>query len=293
VAEARTSVRTYTGQSFERLLRNRLGIAAGVAIGVLALVAITEPVLVDYVIRHNVADQDLAEPFASPGAAHWLGTDELGRDTMARLIGGARVSLSIALLTVTLSLAVGGGIGMVSGFVGGWLDNLLMRLVDIVLAIPQILLFMLLSILFRPGIVSLALIIASVSWVTVARIVRSEVLSLRTRDFILATRSVGASQLRLLGRHIFPNVLPTLIVTATLGVGQIILVEAALDYLGLGVQPPTSSWGNMLSNAQSYFTNSTILVIAPGSLIVLTVLALNLFGNAIRDAFDPRVVHAE
>lgn len=269
-----------------------MGVAAGIAIGVLALVAITEPVLLDHVIRHNVADQDLARPFASPGAGHWLGTDELGRDTMARLVGGARVSLSIALLTVTLSLAIGGGIGMVSGFAGGWLDSLLMRLVDIVLAIPQILLFMLLSILFRPGIVSLALIIASVSWVSVARIVRSEVLSLRSRDFILASRSVGAPPLRLLGRHILPNVLPTLIVTATLGVGQIILVEAALDYLGLGVQPPTPSWGNMLSNAQSYFTNSAILVIAPGSLIVLTVLALNLFGNAIRDAFDPRVVHA-
>ncbi len=289
VAEPRSEVRSYSGQSLDRLRRDRYALAAGMVIVILTVIAILEPLLLQYVIHHNVADQDLGDPFVGLSAQHWLGTDELGRDTMARLVAGARVSLYIAFLAVALAVTFGGGVGILAGYVGGWVDNLLMRLVDIVLAIPQILLFMLLSILLRPGIVALALIIAGVSWISVARIVRSEVLSLRTRDFIMATRSIGASPLRLLARHVFPNVMPTLVVTASLGVGQIILVEAALDYLGLGVQPPTPSWGNMLSNAQSYFMNSPILVIAPGCLIVVTVLALTLFGNAIRDAFDPRI----
>jgi peptide/nickel transport system permease protein len=158
-----------------------------------------------------------------------------------------------------------------------------------VLAVPAIFLFILMSILLRPTPITLAMIIASVGWGGVARLVRGEVLSIKQRDFMLATRSIGARDPRLIFLHLLPNALPVLIVAASLGVGQIILIEAALDFLGLGIQPPTASWGNMLSNSQSYFYHSIWLVILPGVTIFTTVLASNIFGNAVRDAFDPRL----
>ena len=164
-----------------------------------------------------------------------------------------------------------------------------MRTVDVVLSIPAVFLFILMSILFRPNAITLSLIIASVGWGVLARLVRGEVLSVRSRDFMLATRSIGAGDLRLIGRHLLPNVLPIMVVAASLAVGQVILIEAALDFLGLGILPPTPSWGNMLTNAQSYFVHSGWLVIFPGFTIFITVLAANLFGNAVRDAFDPRL----
>ena len=199
------------------------------------------------------------------------------------------MTLGVASLTVVLSLTLGTTVGLLAGYYGRWLDDLLMRIVDVFLAIPAIFLFILMSILFRPNAFTLAAIIASVGWGGVARLVRGEVLSVKQRDFILATRSVGAKDLRLIVRHLLPNVLPILIVAASLGVGQIILIEAALDFLGLGIQPPTPSWGNMLTNAESYFFHSGWLVVFPGVTIFITVLASNLFGNAVRDAFDPRL----
>jgi peptide/nickel transport system permease protein len=164
-----------------------------------------------------------------------------------------------------------------------------MRLVDIVLAFPAVFLYILMAILFRPSILTLSVIIASVAWANIARLVRGEVLTLENRDFMLATRSVGAGNARLMFRHLLPNALPVLIVAASLYVGQVILIEAALDFLGLGIQEPTASWGNMLSNSQVYFVHSAWLVILPGLCIFVTVLATNVFGNAVRDAFDPRI----
>jgi len=180
-------------------------------------------------------------------------------------------------------------VALAAGYYGGLLDDVLMRVVDVVLAIPAVFLYILMAILFRPTAVTLSIIIASVGWASLARLVRSEVLSLRTRDYMLATRSLGAGDLRLILRHLLPNALPLMIVAASLGLAQVVLIEAALDFLGLGIQPPTASWGNMLSNAQVYFVHSTWLVVLPGTCIFITVLAANLFGNAIRDAFDPRL----
>ncbi len=280
---------SYWNESWERLRANRIGVAAGVLILVFALIALLAPLFSAVLTHYQPQTIDLSATFRAPGAPHYLGTDELGRDTLTRLIWGARVTLGVALLTVGVSLTVGTAVGMLAGYYGGWLDDVLMRLVDTVLAIPAIFLFILMSILFRPTPVSLALIIASVGWGQVARLVRGEVLSVKQRDFILATRSIGARNLRLMLRHLLPNVLPVLIVAASLGVGQIILIEAALDFLGLGIQPPTASWGNMLTNAESYFFHSVWLVYFPGVMIFVTVLASNVFGNAIRDAFDPRL----
>ena len=280
---------SYWNESWERLRHNPIGMMSGALILVFALVAIAAPVLSAVLTHFQPQSIDLSSTFKPPGQTHLLGTDELGRDTLTRLIWGGRVSLGIAFLTVGMSLTVGTTVGMAAGYYGGWIDDVLMRFVDTVLAIPAIFLFILMSILIHPTPVTLAAIIASVGWGSVARLVRGEVLSVKQRDFILATRSIGARDVRMMVRHLLPNVLPVLIVAASLGVGQIILIEAALDFLGLGIQPPTASWGNMLTNAESYFYHSAWLVYFPGIMIFVTVLCSNIFGNAVRDAFDPRL----
>lgn len=280
---------SYWNESWERLRDNRIGLGAGALILLLALIAIAAPLFSAVVTHFQPQTVNLDITFRPPGSGNWLGTDELGRDTLTRIIWGGRVSLGVAFLTVGISLTVGSSVGMIAGYYGKWVDDILMRIVDTVLSIPAIFLFILMSILFKPNALSLAAIIASVGWGGVARLVRGEVLSVKERDFILATRSVGARDFRLMVRHLLPNVLPVLIVAASLGVGQIILVEAALDFLGLGIQPPTASWGNMLTNSQSYFYHDIWLVIFPGVMIFVTVLASNVFGNSIRDAFDPRL----
>lgn len=280
---------SYWDQSWERLRANRIGMACGALILVLAAIAIAAPVISTYLTHYAYTDQDLTHIFQPPGHAHWLGTDELGRDTLTRLVYGAQVSLTVGFLTVALSLAAGGTVGLISGYYGGWADNVLMRLVDTLLSIPSIFLYILMSILLRPNAITLSVIIAFVGWGNVARLVRAESLSIKTRDFITATRSIGARDARLILRHLLPNALPVMIVAASLAVGQVILIEAALSYLGLGIQPPTASWGNMLSNAQQYLYHSAYLVIFPGVCIFVTVLAANIFGSAVRDAFDPRL----
>jgi peptide/nickel transport system permease protein len=287
--EARRPAQSYWNESWERLRANRIGMVAGSLIVVLAAIAIAAPLFTQFLTHFEPFRLDLDHTFQPPGQPHLLGTDELGRDTLTRLIYGGRVTLGVAFLTVALSLSLGTTVGLVAGYYGRWVDDLLMRFVDVVLAFPAIFLFILMSILFRPTPITLAAIIASVGWGGVARLVRGEVLSVKQRDFILATRSIGARDVRLIVRHLLPNVLPVLIVAASLGVGQIILIEAALDFLGLGIQPPTASWGNMLTNSESYFFHSTWLVYFPGITIFVTVLAANLFGNAVRDAFDPRL----
>jgi peptide/nickel transport system permease protein len=287
--EARRPAQSYWNESWERLRSNRIGIVCGSLILVLALIAIAAPVISHFLTHYEPFQLDLDNTFQPPGHPHLLGTDELGRDTLTRLIYGGRVTLGVAFLTVALSLTLGTTVGLAAGFYGRWIDDLLMRFVDVVLAFPAIFLFILMAILFRPTPITLAAIIASVGWGGVARLVRGEVLSVKQRDFILATQSIGARDGRLIFRHLLPNVLPVLIVAASLGVGQIILIEAALDFLGLGIQPPTASWGNMLTNSQSYFFHSVWLVNFPGITIFVTVLAANLFGNAVRDAFDPRL----
>jgi peptide/nickel transport system permease protein len=276
-------------ESWGRLVENRLGMAAGGLIALLALIAIAAPLLSAYVTHYDPARQDLNNNFDFPGRVHWLGSDELGRDTLTRLIWGARISLGVGFLTVAIQLTFGAAVGLVSGYYGRVVDNLLMRVVDVVLAFPPIFLFIGLSILLRPSTLTLSLIIAFVGWGVVARLVRGEVLSIKNRDFMMATRSIGARDTRLMLAHLLPNAMPVMIVAASLALGQIILIEAALDFLGLGIQPPTASWGNMLTNAETYFVHSTWLLIFPGVTIFVTVLAANVFGNAVRDAFDPRL----
>jgi len=286
----RDAPRSYLSESWLRLRENRLGVAAGVLILVLAAIAIAAPLLSALVTHHDPGRQDLAAQFLAPGrGGYLLGADELGRDTLTRLVYGARVTLGIGFLTVAIMLTVGSLVGLAAGHFGGLLDGVLMRVVDVVLAFPAVFLYILMAMLFRPSVVALSVIIASVAWANIARLVRGEVLTLEQRDFMLATRSLGAGDARLMFRHLLPNALPVLIVAASLYVGQVILIEAALDFLGLGIQEPTASWGNMLSNSQVYFVHSAWLVVIPGICIFVTVLATNIFGNAVRDAYDPRL----
>jgi len=283
-----TATYTFWRVAAARLRSDRQAVAAFVLLSLLALLAIGAPLIVALLTHRQPTDQDLTNLFASPGRHHWLGTDNLGRDTLTRLAFGARVTLGIAFLTVFFALTIGVVVGLCSGYFGGWVDEVLMRFVDAVLALPALFLYMLLAIIFRPGPVALALIIASVNWCATARLVRAETLALRGNEYVLAARSLGATARRTVVRHILPHTLPTVIVAGSISVGYVILIEAALDFLGLGIQPPTPSWGNMLTNAQSFLYQSPLLAILPGGLILLTVVSLNLLGNALRDALDPK-----
>lgn len=285
---------SFWSESLERLRSNRVGMVAGVVILVFGLVALFAPQIAQYVARYDPNRQYLVDQFQAPNLKHWMGTDELGRDTFTRLVYGARVSYLVAFLSVTISLTIGTAVGIVSGFYGGIVDRLLMRFVDMLLSVPSLYLLILFSVIQPFGLstaqpATLAIVIAILGWGGLARLVRGDVLGQRSRDYVLAARSLGASGTHIMFRHILPNVAPLVIVVASLSVGGIILAEAALDFIGLGVLPPTSSWGNMLTNAQSYFFHSLTLVLAPGLLIFIAVLCFNLFGNAVRDAFDPKL----
>jgi len=279
----------YWRESWRRLHANRVGLASGLVILLLALLALAAPLLSAHVLHQDPLSQDLRATFQGPGSAHWLGTDNLGRDLLARLLYGSRVSLSVGFLSVAIATSIGAAAGIAAGYYGGVADDVLMRMVDILLAIPGLYLLILVTAVVSVNTVTLACLIAFIGWGPLARLVRGEVLSVRSRDFVLATRSIGAGDLRIMLRHVLPNVLHVMIVAASLGVGSVILLEAALDFIGLGVAPPTPTWGNMLSSAQTFFTHSVWLVVLPGAMIFLSVLATNLVGNAVRDAFDPRL----
>jgi peptide/nickel transport system permease protein len=282
--------RGYWKEATGRLRRNRIGVASGLVLVFFVLVAVTSPLLAALITHAGPQSIDLVNTFLPPLTPHHiLGTDDLGRDELTRMLYGAQVSMGIGFLALAVSLTVGAAVGLLAGYYGGLIDGLLMRFVDIILAVPAIFLFILMSILFKPNTITLALIISSVGWGSIARLVRGEVLSVRTRDFMVATRALGASDARLIVRHLLPNVLHVLIVFGSLYLGQVVLIEAALDFLGLGISPAIPSWGNMLTNSQTFFFHSSWLVIWPGVTIFVTVLAANLFGNAIRDAFDPRL----
>ena len=282
--------------AWQRFRRDKLAMLGGATIIILILAAIGAPLLSKYVTQYTPQKIELGgilKPIGyqkSPDLpVHVLGTDELGRDVLTRIIYGGRVSLYVSFLTVAISLTIGTLLGALAGFYGGVVDTLLMRFVDIVYAIPGLFLLILISVVFRPGVTGLAFVLASLSWIGVSRLVRGEFLSLKARDFVDAARVVGAGNARLIFRHILPNATSPIIVAATLQMGGVILTETALSFLGMGVRPPTPSWGNMLTNAQQYLYRAPHLIIIPGFFIFITVLAGNLMGNGLRDALDPRL----
>jgi peptide/nickel transport system permease protein len=235
--------------------------------------------LAPWIAPHAPEAIDLAARRGPPSLSHWFGTDDLGRDLFARVLFGARVSLAIGVLAAALTVALGAGIGMVAGSAGRWLDALLMRVADAFLAVPRLPLLMIASVILRPGIVTLSVLVAAVSWMETARVVRAEVRSLVTRGFVEAGRAIGASGLQSIWRHILPNVVPTLVVATTLAVGRSILLESAMSFFGVGVQPPTASWGNMLYQAQATMATEPWLALFPGAAILISVLTVNALGE--------------
>ncbi len=285
-------------------MSNRLALAGGLILAVLAVVAVCAP----WLAPHDPLQVSLPNALLPPSATYPLGTDTLGRDVLSRLIYGTRISLVIGLVAVGIAVLVGSAVGALAGFYGGWLDALLMRLVDTLLSIPTIFLLLaviamdpserllqlvrlplvggLVSVLLKvvdPQILVLMAVIGLMSWMGVARLVRAEILSLKEREFVLAARVLGASSWRLITTHLLPNAMAPVLVSATLGVGGAILTESVLSYLGLGVQPPTPSWGNILNEGRIALGVAWWLTLAPGLCILVTVLAFNLLGEGIRE----------
>lgn len=267
-----------------RLRRNHLAMI-GLAI-VLTLIFVA--IFADYIAPFKYSRQHLRETLQAPNAKYLLGTDEFGRDVLSRLIYGARVSLQVGLVAVSISLLVGGSLGAIAGFYGGKLDNLIMRLMDVQLAVPSTLLAIAIAAALGPGLFNLMIAVGISSVPRFARLLRASVLSVKEMEFVEAARAMGASDFRIIVLHILPNCCAPLIVQATLSVANAILSSASLSFIGLGIQPPYPEWGGMLSSARDYLRSSPYLSMFPGIAIVVTIIALNFIGDGLRDALDPK-----
>ena len=241
-----------------------------------------------FVVQYDPDAVDLMSVRAKPSAEHLLGCDELGRDLLTRLLYGGRISMAVGLTSALLSIMLGSFIGALAGYYGGIVDSLLMRFTDLVLTIPTLPLLMTLAVIFKPSPIFLVVMIALLMWPSSARLVRSRFLTLRELDYIKAARATGESDARMILTHLLPNSLDVIIVTATLSVGNSIIMESTLSFLGCGINPPTASWGNMLQNAQNTMATAPLTAIAPGLMILLTVLAFNFLGDGLDDAIDPK-----
>jgi peptide/nickel transport system permease protein len=266
-----------------------MALSALTVVTLLVLMAVCAPLISKYITHVSPSKQSLLHNFEPPSKEHWFGTDEYGRDVLTRIAYGARVSLGVAFAAVIVAVFLGTLVGSLAGYFGRWVDTALMRFVDTLLSIPGIVLLILISSLFRVGPLQLALIIAALGWFGLSRILRAEILSVKRREYVEAARVIGANDRMIIFRHIIPNVTHLIIVFATGAIPTYILLEAALSFLGLGIQPPTPSWGNMLTNAQQYIYKSKGLVFIPGFFISITVLSLIIVGYAMRDALDPRL----
>lgn len=267
-----------------RVRRNPVGLGAFVLLCLLALMVLLGP----FVYRVSPEATDPLNILAGASALHPLGTDELGRDMLSRILHGGRVSLSVGLLSMLVGLTIGILAGGVAGYFKGTTETIVMRLVDVFMAIPSFFLILVIVTVFGNTPLMVVITVGIGFWAQMARVVYAEFSKYRGREFVEAMHALGASHPRIMFRHIFPQVLPQAIVLATLGVGWAILTEAALSYLGLGIQPPLASWGNMLQNAQAYLYSNPMLAVYPGIFIAATVLIFNVLGNALRDILDPR-----
>jgi len=261
----------------------RLTVGATIIVAI-SLAAIAAP----WIVSHPPDAQDPVQRLAAPSGSYPLGADSFGRDTLSRLLYAGRVSLSVGILSMAITVIVGVLVGAVAGFYGGWTDRILMRLTDLVLVIPTYFLLILTVATFGRSLGLLILMIGVTSWPTNARVVRGQILQLRQQDYVTVARVAGATDWWLIGRHLLPQLIPIVIASATIRVANNILIESGLSYLGLGVQPPTPTWGNMVTDGADYMRQAWWLVAIPGGTIFLVVLAFNLFGEGLRDALDPR-----
>ena len=279
---------TLARRVFHRFLRHRLAVGGAIVLSLIVLCSLLAPL----VARHDPVEIDLKVPREAPSTAHWLGTDLIGRDVWSRVIYGGRTSLSVGILAVAIYVAIGTLLGSLAGYFGGLLDQIIMRFTDTLMSIPSLLMVIVFVSIIGPSLGSVILVIGLIEWSRTCRLMRGQMLALREEEFVTAARAVGNSPARIILRHMLPNTFAPLIVLATFGVANAILLEAALSFLGLGVRPPTPSWGGMLNEAQSPAVLATMpwLWISPGVAIAATVLAVNFIGDGLRDAFDLRSV---
>ena len=274
--------------TWRRFRKHKLALVGLTTLVVMAVLIILAPLFLPY----KPETLDLSATFAPTTAQHWLGTDDLGRDILTRLLYAGQISMSVGIICTAIVIVVGALIGVISGYFGGWVDTILMRIVDLLLAIPFFPLLLVLSQMlsqFLDSFWTIVIILSVFGWLGICRLVRGQILSLRNLDFVEATRALGASNSRIMFRHMLPNSLAPLIVAATLAVGEFIISESALSFLGYGVKPPTPTWGNMLSDVNNYFLEHPLLAFYPGLAILLTVVSINFMGDALRDALDPRL----
>ncbi len=275
-----------------RLRRDRLTIVAAIILLTLIVVSAAAPLLAEYVFQSSFESQDLLQNYQSPRLEplkYLLGSDEIGRSQVVRLLYGGQVSLVIGFIAAFMNITIGVGLGLLAGYFRGAIDDVITWAVTTLNSIPTIFLLIIFSALFSPSALLLTVVIGILFWTGVTNFVRGQTFALREREFVTAARTVGATATRIMVRHILPNVLPLIFVLMAIDVGTIILAESALSYLGLGVMPPTPSWGNMLTNAAAYFDRAPWLVVSPGAAVFLTVLCLYLIGDGLRDALDPRL----
>lgn len=285
---ARRSARSEADAAWGRFARHRQASAGLVLLAALGLCALLTP----YLSPHDPDRQErvVETRFQPPSLAHPMGTDRFGRDVLSRVLYGARISLGIGTVAVVIAITLGILVGAVGGYAGGWVDTTAMRGVDMLLSFPRLVLLITVVALFQPSIALVTAVLGLTGWMGTARVVRGEVLTVRERPYVEAARALGYGDLRILGRHVLPNAVSPVIVSATLGVGHAILAEAALSFLGLGVQPPTPSWGNMVAAGRDVMLDAWWITTFPGLAIVLTVMSFNLVGDGLRDALDPRHV---
>jgi peptide/nickel transport system permease protein len=270
------------------LLSNKIALAAAVFVLLVGIAAIGAPWIAPYPPEETFFDGLTLEGAPLPPTEkYWFGTDLLGRDLLSRVIWGAQTSLVIGVAANGVALLIGTLVGVTAGYVRGFAGNALMRFTDLMMCFPALLLAIVLAAVFTPSLWIVAMVIAMVNWVQIARVIYTQTVSLTEREFIEATRSLGASRARILFRHVVPHLVPTIVVWGTLGIATTVLLEATLSYLGIGVQPPTPSWGNIIFENQSYFTTAPWLVFIPGAAIVAMAVAFNLLGDALREGLDP------
>jgi peptide/nickel transport system permease protein len=290
IITAGTPVHYYESQIrriWRRFLRHRLAVAGGCVVLLLLLMA----VFADFFSPHDPLALDTQRRFIPPfsDVSFILGTDEMGRDMLSRLFHGGRISLVVGVAAMFATIVTGLLIGLMAGFYGGRVDNFLMRFTDTMLCFPQVFLLLVLAAFITPTVISIALIIGLTSWMEVARIIRAQIQYVKEQDFIQAAFALGASGFRIMFKELLPNAIAPVLVSATLNVANAVLMESYISFLGYGIQPPLASWGNMLTNAQSYFDLAPWLAILPGVMITLTVMSFNFLGDGLRDALDPRL----
>ncbi len=283
--EAGSIGKGFYGDTLKRLKRNKVAMVSLVVIVLIALMAI----FAQYVAPYDPYVQDLSKILAPPSAEHWLGTDDLGRDILSRVIHGARVSLTVGLVAESIALALGVVIGAVAGYFGSWVDNLISRIMEVFASFPQILFAMGIMFAMGPGILNIFIAIGLVGWTGVARIVRGQVMQLKEMEYVQAARATGAGTAHIIFRHLIPNCLPTIIIVAAMNIPANIMTEASLSFIGLGVQLPHPSWGSMVSIGRKYIRMAPHFSVYPGIAIIITVLAFTMLGDGLRDALDPRM----